>query len=52
MRIIESLIIAACVALMVPSQTAARSNTDMRINWSAYDDAHKAANGTRKYFIP
>ena len=51
MRLIESLIVVMCVALVVPNQAAAKSNTDIQINWSTYNEAHKAANGTRKYFV-
>jgi thioredoxin-related protein len=52
MRKISSLILFLCIALMVlPAQIAAKKQTGANINWSTYDEAQKAGNDSRKFFI-
>ena len=51
MRIIQSLIVILSIALAIPVQVAAGSRDDSKIDWSSYDEAQKAGNNGRKYFI-
>ncbi len=52
MRKIDALIIVLCIALMVlPAQAAAKLRTGAKINWASYEEAQKAGNDSRKFFI-
>ncbi len=51
MRKIKYLIILLSIALMLPVQLAAKSDAGVKINWSTYDEAQRAGNESRKFFI-
>ena len=51
MRKIQLMIAFMGIALMLTAQTATSSKTGAAINWTTYDDAQKAGNDTRKFFI-
>ncbi len=48
---IKSLIILLSIALILPAQLAAKSDAGPKINWSTYDEAQRAGDEARKFFI-
>jgi thioredoxin-related protein len=51
MRKIAIGLILAGIALVQPAPVPAGSDTHAGINWSSYDEAQKAGNATRKFFV-
>ena len=51
MRKIGLLITLLVAALLVPSQVPAKKNTGPAINWATYDEAQRAGDQTRKFFV-